>query len=71
MKMRARLQAQRMGKRSQKVTEHVGGGERFVLIIMGEIESEQVGRCRRYSCRWTSGSMVLLSSAQWHSVLVA
>ena len=69
--MRAKPQAQRKGKRSQKVSEHVGGGERFVLIIMGEIDSEQVGRCRGYSCRRMSGSMVLLSSAQWHSGLVA
>jgi len=69
--MRARPQAQRKGKRSQKVAEHVGGGERFVLIIMDEINSEQVGRCRGYSCRLISGSMVLLSSAQWHSGLIA
>ena len=71
MKMRARPQAQRKGKRSLKVAENVGGGERFVLIIMGEINSEKVGRCRGHSYRLMGGSMALLSSAQWHSGLVA
>jgi len=34
--MRARPQAQRKGKGSQKVTGYVGGGERVDVVIVGE-----------------------------------
>jgi len=59
-KRRARPQAQRKGKRSQKVAKKVGGGERFDLIIVGESKSEQVGSCQGYYCRLMSERMVFV-----------